>query len=43
MKYITLNQIYLNDMIITDPEQRLIPKMDDNGNINGAVLLISHM
>ena len=49
MKYIILNQNYLNDMIISDDRykqaienHRLISKIDNNGNINGSILLFNH-
>ena len=48
MKYVTFNQNYLNDIIISDSDykqaienHRLIPKVDDNGNINGTILLFN--
>ena len=49
MKYITFKQNYLNNILITisDYKQaienhRLISKIDDNGNINGSILLFNH-
>ena len=49
IKYITLNQNYLYDIITSDSlhkqaieNHRLIPKIDDNGNINGSILLFNH-
>ena len=49
MKYIILNQNYLNDIITSDDRfkqaienHRLISKIDNNGNINGSILLFNH-
>jgi hypothetical protein len=49
MKYIILNQNYLNDIITSDDDyeqaienHRLISKIDNNGNINGSILLFNH-
>ena len=49
MKYIILNQNYLNNIIMQDPDykqaienHRLISKIDNNGNINGSILLFNH-
>jgi hypothetical protein len=52
MQFVIFNQNYLNDIIISDPEipnlkqavenHRLISKIDDDGNINGSMLLFNH-
>ena len=49
MQYVLFNQNYLNDIIISDPSRkqaienhRLISEIDDDGNINGSMLLFNH-
>ena len=49
MKYITLNQSYIDNIINrfprdshTEENHRLISKMDENGNIYGSTLLFNH-
>ena len=49
MKYITFNQNYLKDIIISKDyleqaieNHRLISKINDSGNINGSILLFNH-
>jgi hypothetical protein len=49
MTYIIFNKKYLNDIIISDGDSkqaienhRLMPNVDDNGNINGSLLLFNH-
>ena len=49
MQYVLFNQNYLNDIIISDPDykqaienHRLISEIDDDGNINGSMLLFNH-
>lgn len=49
MKYITFNPLYLKHIIVSDDDQtqsienhRLVPEIDDNGNINGSMLLFNH-
>ena len=49
MQYVLFNQKYLNDIIISEPyykqaieNHRLISEIDDDGNINGSMLLFNH-
>jgi len=48
MQYIVLNQAYLRNIISSDENKqvienhRLIPKIDENGNIKGCLLLFNH-
>lgn len=48
MKYITFSQKYIKDIISTNINQepienhRLVSCVDDDGNINGSLLLFNH-
>ncbi len=49
MKFVFFNQNYLKDIIISKPDykqaienHRLLPSIDDDGNINGSMLLFNH-
>ncbi len=48
MKYITLNKKYIDNIVSTKyninpiENHRLISKIDDDGNVNGSLLMINH-
>ena len=48
-KFISLNPKYIDDIVLTSSDykqpienHRLISKIDDDGNINGSILLFNH-